>query len=302
MDKGNRVIGLDNLSTGKQENIDSLSIQGKERFEFIKGDICKADDINRCFNTKIDVVVHLAAQVSVQKSFVDIKYNNRQNIDGFTNVLTAAGQHQVREFIYASSCSIYGDSEILPITEKHAPNPLSPYAASKLMNEILGRNLSHIFSETRIIGLRLFNLFGPWQDPLGDYAAVIPKWIDLCIEGSRPIIYGDGNATRDFCYVGNVCGLIMNLVDEKIAKVGGIYNVASGVSTSLNNLYGCIVNSLHSRGIDLSFDNPIYKPWREGDIVHSLGSIDLACSQLNFKPKISLDKGIDHILTLQYGL
>lgn len=137
---------------------------------------------------------------------------------------------------------------------------------------------------------------------MGDYAAVIPKWISRCIEGTPPIIYGDGKATRDFCYVGNVCELILNLVEQKIIESGGVYNVGSGLPTSLNNLYDSIANSLQSKGVNLNFDSPIYKPWREGDIVHSLGSIDLACSKLDYKPRIGLDQGINHILTLEYGL
>jgi UDP-N-acetylglucosamine/UDP-N-acetylgalactosamine 4-epimerase len=293
---------LDNFSTGKQQNIDRLLELRKDNFIFIKGDICNLEDINICFKEKIDAVVHLAAQISVQKSFIDINHNNRLNIDGFVNVLRASGINKVLEFIYVSSCSVYGNANLLPITENQIPDPLSPYASSKLMNEYLAKNLSHIYPDTNIIGFRLFNLFGPWQDPFGDYAAVIPKWINLCMEGKQPIIYGDGNATRDFCYVENVCNMILEIGNRHEKDLNGIYNIGSGQSSSLNDLYNFIISSLSNNGISMDFEKPIYKPWREGDIIHSLGSIDLAIDTIGFDPKINLEMGISKLLKIQYGL
>ncbi len=299
--RGDKVIGLDNLSTGKQANVDRVLASAEGRYTPIKGDICNPDDIQQCFRSQVDVVVHLAAQGSVQKSFADVAGNNRQNIDGFLNMLRASGEHKVAQFIYASSCAVYGDSDDLPISESHCPDPVSPYASSKLMNDLLNRNLAHLYADTRITGLRFFNIFGPWQDPFGDYAAVVPKWSDLCIEGKQPIVYGDGTATRDFCYVGNVCNLVESIGSGKLGRGTGIYNVASGVSITLNELYEAVTGALVKKGIQLNFDAPNYQPWREGDILHSLGAIDLARKELNFEPKIGLAEGIDRILTEQYG-
>ena len=301
--RGDQVIGLDNLSAGKQENVDRVMGKSQGCYKFVKGDIRNPADIENCFIDPVDVVVHLAAQGSVQKSFADIHYNNAQNIDGFVNVLTATGQREVTKFIYASSCAVYGDTEDLPITEAHCPDPVSPYASSKLMNDLLSRNLKHLYPKTKMTGLRFFNIFGPWQDPYGDYAAVIPKWIDLCLSGKRPIIFGDGDATRDFCYVGNICDLIENLGNASSStSSAGVFNVASEVPTSLNSLYAAVTNALKAKGIELPFDGAGYRPWREGEIIHSLGSIEMARRGLGFEPKVDLINGIMSILSEQYGL
>jgi len=299
---GHKVIGIDNLSTGKQVNVDRALEKAEGRYQFICGDICVGDDIKKCFEQKINVVVHLAAQGSVQRSFDDAEYNNKLNVDGFLKVMQASGAKSVSRFIYASSCAVYGDTEVLPISESQCPAPLSPYASSKLMNELLSRNLAHLYPDTSFIGLRFFNVFGPWQDPLGDYAAVIPRWIDLCMDGRQPVVFGDGNATRDFCYVGNICDLVERIAVQKILKTGIVYNVSSGVSTSLNELYNTVLSGLNEKGYPLSFKNPIYKPWREGDIEHSLGSIELVKKDLDFEPKVGLSEGVGEILKSQYGL
>lgn len=298
---GGNVIGLDNFSTGKKENVNRVLAGADGRYRFVEGDICDRASVASLLDG-VDVVVHLAAQGSVQKSFADVFHNNRQNIDGFVSMLTAAGDKGVNSFIYASSCAIYGDTEELPIGESHCPKPLSPYASSKLMNDLLARNLAHLYPQMRIAGLRFFNIFGPWQDPFGDYAAVIPRWIDRCLAGQRPIIFGDGGATRDFCYVGNVCDLVVRIGKGQAGVAQGVYNVASGKGVSLNGLYAAVVEALRGRGIETPFDGPEYLPWREGDIVHSLGDIELARRELGFEPAIDLRAGIDRILSEQYGL
>jgi UDP-N-acetylglucosamine/UDP-N-acetylgalactosamine 4-epimerase len=301
--QGHKVIGLDNFSSGKQENIDRVMTSfTNNQYKFIKGDICNLTDIEECFSYSIDVVVHLAAQGSVQKSFTNVAYNNRQNIDGFLNMLKASGENRVAQFIYASSCAIYGNTNDLPISEKHRPDPVSPYASSKLMNDLLSHNLDHVYSHTSFTGLRFFNIFGPWQDPLGDYAAVVPKWNDLCISGRQPIIFGDGLATRDFCYVGNVCDLIESIGTKQSVKKANVYNVGSGISVTLNELYNGVNSALIKKGIQIKYDNPNYKPWRDGDIVHSLATIELAQKELEFIPKINLIEGLERILSEQYGL
>jgi len=244
----------------------------------------------------------LAAQISVQKSFLDVNYNNNININGFINILRQSGEHGVKRLVYASSCSVYGNAINLPINEEVRTDPLSPYASSKLMNELLGKNLSHLYQDMNIVGLRFFNLFGPWQDPKGDYAAVIPKWIDLCLKDQRPVIFGDGSATRDFCSIQNVTQVIQNILKEDSQDLSGVYNIGSGCETSLNLLYDCIVSSLQNKGIKISFSSPNYEPWREGDILHSCASIKLASDHLNFDPKINIEQGINLLLETQYGV
>jgi UDP-N-acetylglucosamine/UDP-N-acetylgalactosamine 4-epimerase len=302
LEKGYEVVGYDNLSTGKQSNINRVMKNAQGRYNFVEGDICDKDKISKFISSGIDVVVHLAAQGSVQKSFSNVAFNNRQNIDGFLNVFTAAAENNIAKFLYASSCAVYGETDVLPITEEHCPNPVSPYASSKLMNDLLSQNLSHIYLNTTAIGLRFFNIFGPWQDPFGDYAAVVPRWIDAFITGNKPIIFGDGSATRDFCYVGNVCELVEKLGIGKLEKISGVYNIASGKSISLNELFSEIVTALKEKNIKLDFDKADYQPWRDGDIKHSLGSIELASKKLYFNPLVDLKDGVLKILNEQYGL
>lgn len=298
---GARVVGVDNLSTGKLANVDRVMAGAGGRYRFVEGDICNRQLVAD-LAVGTDAVVHLAAQGSVQKSFADVAYNNRQNIDGFVTVLTAAGEQGVPRFIYASSCAVYGDTLDLPISESLCPRPLSPYASSKLMNDLLARNLMHLYPRMRIAGLRFFNIFGPWQDPCGDYAAVIPRWIDRCMSGQPPIIFGDGGATRDFCYVGNVCDLVLRIATGQAGEAQGVYNVASGTATSLSTLCAEILGALRSRGLVPPFDRPEHLPWREGDIVHSLGDIRLARRDLGFSPGVDLRRGIEAILDEQYRL
>ncbi len=298
---GGNVIGLDNFSTGRRGNIDRVMAMADGRYRFTEGDVCDRQLVGSLLEG-VNTVVHLAAQGSVQKSIADVAYNNRQNIDGFVSTLTAVGEKGIPRFIYASSCAVYGDTKELPIGEALCPRPLSPYASSKLMNDLLARNLMHLYPRTRIVGLRFFNIFGPWQDPCGDYAAVIPRWIDRCISGQQPIIFGDGSATRDFCYVGNVCDLVIRIGKGQAGEAQGVYNVASGKATSLTALCATVLDVLRSRGVKLPFDGPEHKPWHEGDIVHSLGDIALAAHALGFSPVIGLREGIEALLNEQYSL
>lgn len=298
---GARVIGLDNLATGKRDNVSRNMAAAQGRYRFVEGDICDRALVASLLEG-VDAVVHLAAQGSVQKSFADVGYNNRQNIDGFVTVLTEAGKRGIGRFIYASSCAVYGDTQELPIREELCPKPLSPYASSKLMNDLLASNLKHLFPATKITGLRFFNIYGPWQDPNGDYAAVIPKWIDRCIAGQRPIVFGDGSATRDFCYVGDVCALISRIGGEAAGTAAGVFNVASGRSTSLDELAAAVLDALRASGVILPFDGPEKQPWRDGDIVHSLGDIGRARRELGFLPAFELTDGIRKVLQQQYGL
>ena len=298
---GHTVVGVDNFSTGKLANVDRVIAGADGRYRFVEGDVCNSQLLGELAVGK-SAVVHLAAQGSVQKSFADVNNNNRQNIEGFVTALSTAGEQSVPRFIYASSCAVYGNVEQLPIAESLPPKPLSPYASSKLMNDLLADNLRSMYPKLRMTGLRFFNIFGPWQDPYGDYAAVIPRWIDRCILGQPPIIFGDGTATRDFCYVGNICNLVMNIGRGDAGEARGIYNVASGKAVSLNDLCAAIMAALRKSGVALNFNVPEYYPWREGDIVHSLGDITKAKRELGFEPAVDLLLGIETILNEQYNL
>ena len=217
-------------------------------------------------------------------------------------MLLSAGKYKVKKFIYASSASVYGDTDLLPIKEDRCPNPLSPYASTKLMNDMFSKNFYNIFPGMQFIGLRFFNIFGPWQDPYSGYAAVIPKWIDRLLSNSKPVIFGDGSATRDFCYIKDVCDLIINISKSSDSNLNGVYNVSSGSSINLKNLYLSIYKIISSSGFELSFDDPDFLPWKKGDILHSLGSIDLAKRKLEFNPDTSLEHGIKNILKIQYNI
>jgi len=292
------VVGVDNLSTGKVSNIDRLRNISSLLLEFREGDILDRAFINDLLED-VDVVVHLAAQGSVQKSFADVMFNNRQNVDGFINILLASQEAGIEKFIYASSCAVYGETQEMPIHELVQPFPVSPYATSKLMNDLYATNLRSSLKPMEICGLRFFNVFGPYQDPNGDYAAVIPRWIETLIAGQKPVIFGDGTQTRDFCYVGNICELIMQLGGFE-AQISGVYNVCSGKSTSLNLLFSTICSTLALYGHSSDFKQADYLAWRPGDIVHSLGSADKAAKKFSYSPKWGLQQGLNKILEEQY--
>ena len=295
-----RVIGVDNLSTGNLANIDRLRNISDLLFEFREGDILDSALIEFLLDD-VDVVIHLAAQGSVQKSFADVMFNNRQNVDGFIGMLQASKKAGVEKFIYASSCAVYGETMELPIHEEVQPSLVSPYATSKLMNDLYAANLRPVLKPMEICGLRFFNVFGPNQDPNGDYAAVIPRWIESLMAGEQPSIFGDGNQTRDFCYVGNICELIWHLGSFE-AEICGVYNVCSGQSTSLNLLFESIRSTLAQHGRSVAYDQAKYLAFRPGDIVHSLGSADKAAKIFGYTSKWNLQEGLNKIFEEQYEL
>lgn len=302
LQEGGSVVGYDNFLTGRRENIDRLSALGGGRFRMIEGDIRDRPALDRAMSG-CSRVAHLAAQVSVQRSMDDPLETNAINVDGFLNVLLAAADKGVHTLAYASSCAVYGDSEDLPLGEGSVPRPLSPYAASKLINEHYAGALAPRRPDMGIVGLRFFNIFGPWQDHRGGYAAVIPKWIDACLEGVRPILFGDGSATRDFCYVGNVARLVADLGAAGRATPGHrVFNVASGRPVTLADLFEVLKRALTARGIALGFDRPDQRPWRTGDILHSSARIDRSVRDLAYRPAVDLEAGVDLILDQQYGL
>ena len=299
--QGARVVGFDNMMTGTPENISRVQALSADRFHFIEGDILDADAIFQAAN-KCDCVAHLAAQVSVQRSLDDILETNSINIKGFLNTYDAALKGGACQFIYASSCAVYGDNHNLPLNENALPAPLSPYAVSKLTNEYYADVLTRQHPKMAATGLRFFNIYGPWQDSAGGYAAVIPKWIASLLKSEQAIIFGDGSATRDFCFVDDLCAAILNAAKFPKRTSHSIYNVASGTQISMMELYKEIVVEMSHIGIQIPFNSPLYQAHRDGDILHSYADVDQITKDLKFHPKVNLAQGIAMILKHQYSL
>lgn len=284
-----KVIGLDNFATGYQENIDdalaNVSDQQRKQFIFYQGDIRNLDDCEKAM-TGVDYVLHQAALGSVPRSIVTPDITNETNVTGFLNMLLTAKNAEVKRFIYASSSAVYGDSPILPKQEHHIGNPLSPYAVSKYTNELYAKAFSTCY-DIETIGLRYFNIFGPRQNPAGPYAAVIPLWITSLLKKDPVYINGDGETSRDFCYIDNVvqANLLAALTPEKIA-VNMVYNVTVGEQTTLNQLYNMISSQL------AIVQEPIYRDFRNGDIRHSLADIQQSQRLLGYAPTYTVKSSI----------
>lgn len=293
---GQSVIGLDNLATGHLRNLEevrgSLSHGEWARFQFLQGDICQQDQC-RLACEGIDFVLHQAALGSVPRSLVHPIASHCSNVDGFVNILLAARDAQVKRFVYASSSSVYGDSANLPKVEHIIGKPLSPYAATKLINEIYGQTFQRCYG-LRTVGLRYFNVFGARQDPYGAYAAVIPRWFAAVLEGRDIVVYGDGETTRDFCYIDNVVQAnLLAAVADVPAEIPA-FNVAVGERTSLSDLAMRICALLATERAGIS--PKIFRaPPREGDIRHSLADIGLARSYLGYEPNWTLQLGLAQV-------
>ena len=281
------VVGLDNFSTGHQRNLDevqaSVTPEQWTNFSFIQGDIRSLDDCRQACEG-VDFVLHQAALGSVPRSIEDPITTNQNNIDGFLNMLVAARDVKVKRFVYAASSSTYGDHPDLPKVEDKIGNPLSPYAVTKLVNELY----ANVFAKTygfKTIGLRYFNIFGRRQDPNGAYAAVIPKWIAAMIENEPVHINGDGETSRDFCYIDNAIQanlLAATTINEEATNQ--VYNVAVGDRTSLKQLYFYLRANLASRFPHLKDAKPIYRDFRAGDVRHSLADISKSKTLLGYQP------------------
>ena len=287
--KDNKVVCLDNFTTGKLENIEEFLED--PNFVLLKGDI---RNLEVCLNaTKdVDYVLHQAALGSVPRSLKDPITSNEVNISGFLNMLVASRDNRVKRFVYAASSSTYGDSESMPKVEDIIGKPLSPYAITKYVNELY----ADIFSKTyglETIGLRYFNVFGRKQDPNGAYAAVIPKFVSQLMNGESPIINGDGNYSRDFTYIDNVIQAnLLSLVTTNKKSINTVYNVAYGDRNTLNDLMGYLKEYLSEFDSKISNIKVIYGPNRAGDIPHSHASIDKAKELLNYNPQFSLQQGL----------
>lgn len=291
LENGQRVIGLDNFLTGKRENIDhvlmQLSKEKADNFIFVEGDI---RNFNTCCEvTKdVDYVLHQAALGSIPRSLDDPITTNDINVSGFLHMLRAAEQNKVLRFVYASSSSVYGDSQALPKIEDNIGNLLSPYAITKRTNELYGR-IFHQCYGIQTIGLRYFNVFGPRQDPESTYAAVIPLWMRSLIKNTPCYINGTGLNSRDFCYIDNVVQAnIRAAMTQSPQAYGGAFNIACGKRTSLLDLYALIKEYL---GIDQNIE-AIHREKRQGDVMHSLANIDKAINFLGYNPLYSLEDGL----------
>jgi UDP-N-acetylglucosamine 4-epimerase len=295
-----KVVGLDNFDTGYQYNI-NRAIEDAEKatgrplnsnFKFINGDIREFQDCQKAC-TGVDYVLHQAALGSVPRSIRDPINTNKTNIDGFLNMLVAGKDAKIRRFVYAASSSTYGDHPELPKVENKIGNPLSPYAVTKVTNELYAQ----VFSKTygfKTIGLRYFNIFGKRQDPNGAYAAVIPKWVAAILNEEDVFINGDGETSRDFCYIENTVQMnILAATTDNDKATNQIYNVAVNDRTSLNNLFHMIEDRLIYRDKSLKKKSPIYKDFRSGDVRHSQANIDKAKNLLNYKPKYKISQGMD---------
>lgn len=288
-----KVVGLDNFATGHQHNLDEVQTLVKEdqwqRFRFIEGDICDLETCQQAIKG-VNYVLHQAALGSVPRSINDPITTNKANIDGFLNMLVASKDEGVDSFTYAASSSTYGDHPALPKVEENIGNPLSPYAVTKYVNELY----ADVFSRTydfHSIGLRYFNVFGPRQDPNGAYAAVIPKWTAAMIKGDSVVINGDGETSRDFCFVDNaVQANILAARKEGILK-SNIYNVAVGDKTSLNRLFEMIKEMLASNDFHYTKE-PKYQGFRKGDVRHSLASIEKAARDFDYVPEVKMERGL----------
>ena len=290
LSKNHKVRGLDNFATGHRYNVEPFLTH--PNFEFIEGDIRKLEDCKKA-TENIDFVLHQAALGSVPRSIDDPIASNETNITGFLNMLVAARDNGVKRFIYAASSSTYGDSEALPKVENVIGKPLSPYAITKYVNELY----ADIFSKTyglETIGLRYFNVFGRRQDPNGAYAAVIPKFVMQLMKHDSPVINGDGTFSRDFTYIDNV--IHMNecaMLTENKNALNTVYNTAFGDRTNLNQMVALLKEYLGKHDPKILEVEVIHGKYRNGDIPHSLASIEKAKKFLNYIPQFNFAKGLE---------
>lgn len=292
---GQKVIGLDNLSSGKRANLDDVQrIVGKEnfsRFQFVEGSILDAELCARLCSQS-DFVLHQAALGSVSRSIAEPIIYDENNVRGFLNMLIAARDAKVKKFVYASSSSVYGDEPNLPKREARIGRPLSPYAASKLFNEYYAEVFQRLYG-IQCAGMRYFNVFGPRQDPQGEYAAVIPRWISERIQKKQCTIFGDGTTSRDFCYVSNVVQANLLAAFSSAAPAAEVFNVALGDETSLLQLYEMIDQAV---SVPAERKSARFADFRAGDVKHSKADITLIRERLGYEPGMQVDQGLKSVV------
>jgi UDP-N-acetylglucosamine/UDP-N-acetylgalactosamine 4-epimerase len=290
---GQRVRGLDNFATGHRSNLESVRHMVEEkawsRFTLIEGDICDYDTCEAAIQGA-SYVLHQAGLGSVPRSLANPLATNEVNVMGFLNIMECARLASVKGFVYAASSSTYGDELALPKIEDRIGNPLSPYAVTKLVNELYAKVYLRCYG-FRATGLRYFNVFGPRQDPNGAYAAVIPKWIAAMIGNEDLVINGDGETSRDFCYVQNAVQANLKAALAQTDAQGEVYNVAVGDRTTLNDLFRMLQAELGARKIHYTKD-PRYDAFRAGDVRHSQADISKAARKLGYRPTHSVSQGI----------
>lgn len=283
LERSRAVRVLDDCSTGKRENLAEVA----DRIEFVQGDICDANTVARCMRG-VETVFHLAARASVPRSVAEPLAAHHINVTGTVNLLIAARDAGVRRFVYSASSSAYGDTPVMPKTVDMRPLPLSPYAVSKLAAEYYCTCWTHVYG-LPTVSLRYFNVFGPRQDPDSPYAAVIPAFVSRMLRGERPIVYGDGEQSRDFCFIENV--VAANLLAAEVPTVRGeVVNIACGQRTTLNEIVRDINRLL---GTDIA---PEYQPPRAGDVRHSLADISTAEHVLGYRPRVMFAEGLERSL------
>ncbi|HEX8849554.1 MAG TPA: SDR family oxidoreductase [Gemmatimonadaceae bacterium] len=295
---GQYVVGVDNFSTGHRRNLDDVLRRANGaagHFHFIEGDV---RDLAVCRSacTGADFVLHQAALGSVPRSIDDPLTSHASNVDGFINMLVAAGDARVRRFVFASSSAVYGDHPELPKREDRTGRLLSPYAATKMINELYAGVFQRVYG-LQCIGLRYFNVFGRRQDPRGPYAAVIPRWVANLLDGEPCTIFGDGATSRDFCYIDNVVQaniLAATVPDE--AATDQVYNVACGERTTLNQLFAMIRGGLAEHRPELAQVSPVNEGFRPGDIRHSLADTTRIEQRLGYVPTHTVARGIGEAL------
>jgi UDP-N-acetylglucosamine 4-epimerase len=294
-----RVVGLDNFSTGSERNLEQvrrgLSSEKWDRFTLIKADISDFDACRRACEG-IDYVLHQAALGSVPRSISNPLATHQSNVTGFVNMLCAAKEARVKRFVFASSSSVYGDHPALPKVEERVGDCLSPYAVSKRTNELYADVFARCYG-MECIGLRYFNVFGPRQDPNGPYAAVIPKWIQAMIANEPLYINGDGETSRDFCYVTNVVQANLRAATtDNPEALNQVYNVAVGERATLNQLFGELKNRLLPQFPQLTHFKPLYREFRAGDVRHSHADISKARKLLDYEPTHRIGEGLNEAL------
>jgi UDP-N-acetylglucosamine/UDP-N-acetyl-alpha-D-glucosaminouronate 4-epimerase len=296
---GQKVVGLDNFKTGHKQNL--IEVQdavgaGWTRFEMIEGDICDPEVCRRaCRN--VEIVLHQAALGSVPRSLSDPLATHQANVTGFLNMLIAVREARIKRCVFASSSSVYGDSTDLPKKEERVGKPLSPYAATKVMDEAYAAVFARVYA-LETIGLRYFNVFGPRQDPQGAYAAVVPKWIQALNEGRTVEINGDGETSRDFCYIENVVQAnLLAATTQNPKALNQVYNIGVGERTTLNELFNMLARGLHPSD-STPLPQPVYNDFRAADVRHSLADISKAKNLLGYEPEWRIEVGLR--LTMEY--
>jgi UDP-N-acetylglucosamine 4-epimerase len=298
LDLGQTVVGVDNFITGHKKNIDdvlSISPDEKLQFEMIEGDLRDPAVAARACKD-VDIVLHQAALGSVPRSMKDPLTSHLHNVDAFLNVLTAAREAGVKRVVYASSSSVYGDHPGLPKHEDRIGKPLSPYAATKRVDEIYAQVFQDCYGQ-QIIGLRYFNVFGRRQDPNGPYAAVIPRWISALIENKPVVIFGDGSNSRDFCYVDNIvqANLLAGTADAEVT--GTVYNCGCNGRTDLKELFAMIRDDLAKDIPEVANAEPVFESPRPGDVAHSQAAIDKISAALGYVPTHQVTEGMAETVT-----